>query len=136
MRHIKAFFAIAITMSVIDLVWLGIVAKDIYADAMGPLLTNDTVAIAAIIFYLQYVLVIQFFAVMPSQTVKQAAKRGLLVGWIGYATYELTNWAVIEGWPQELVLIDIAWGLVLTATVASVGRLAAGPPPQADADPQ
>jgi uncharacterized membrane protein len=133
MRHLKAFFAIALTMCVIDLIWLGIWAQDIYNDALGPLRAKETVAVAAVLFYLQYVLVIQYFAVMPSHTVKQAARRGLLIGWIGYATYELTNWAVIEGWPSELILIDIAWGLVLTTTVAAVGRLAAGPPPAVDA---
>ena len=134
MRHLKAFIAVALTMCVIDLVWLGVLATDLYNDALGPLRATETVGIAAGLFYLQYVLVIQYFAVMPSLTVKQAAKRGLLIGWIGYATYELTNWAVIEAWPKELVLVDIVWGLVLTTSVASVGRLVAGPPPQADAD--
>jgi uncharacterized membrane protein len=121
-------------MCVIDLVWLGVLATDLYNDALGPLRATETVGIAAALFYLQYVLVIQYFAVMPSLTVKQAAKRGLLIGWIGYATYELTNWAVIEAWPKELVIVDIVWGLVLTTSVASVGRLVAGPPPQSDAD--
>jgi len=134
MRHLKAFIAVALTMCVIDLVWLGVLATDLYNDALGPLRATETVGIAAALFYLQYVLVIQYFAVMPSLTVKQAAKRGLLIGWIGYATYELTNWAVIEAWPKELVIVDIVWGLVLTTSVASVGRLVAGPPPQADAD--
>jgi len=134
MRHLKAFIAVALTMCIIDLVWLGVLATDFYNDALGPLRATETVGIAAALFYLQYVLVIQYFAVMPSLTVKQAAKRGLLIGWIGYATYELTNWAVIEAWPKEIVLVDIVWGLVLTTSVASVGRLVAGPPPQADAD--
>ena len=128
MRHIKAFFSIALAMSVIDLIWLGILAQDLYNDALGPLRAKETVVVAAVLFYVQYVLLIQYFAVMPSKTIKQAAKRGLLIGWIAYATYELTNWAVIEGWPAALVPIDIAWGLVLTASVAAIGRLAAGAP--------
>ncbi len=130
-RTVKAFVAVCLTMTVIDLIWLGIVAQDLYGDMLGPLLTKDTVVIAAALFYLQYVLVLVFWAVLPSPDVKTAAKRGLGVGWVGYATYELTNWAVIEGWPAALVPIDIAWGLVLTTAVAAAGRLAAGDPPAA-----
>ena len=130
-RTIKAFVAVCLTMTVIDLIWLGIVAQDLYGDMLGPLLAKDTVVIAAALFYLQYVLVLVFWAVLPSPDVKTAAKRGLGVGWVGYATYELTNWAVIEGWPAALVPIDIAWGLVLTTAVAAAGRLAAGDPPSA-----
>jgi len=128
-RTIKAFVAVCLTMTVIDLIWLGIVAQDLYGDMLGPLLAKDTVVVAAALFYLQYVLVLVFWAVLPSPDVKTAAKRGLGVGWVGYATYELTNWAVIEGWPAALVPIDIAWGLVLTTAVAAAGRLAAGDPP-------
>ena len=128
-RTIKAFVAVCLTMTVIDLIWLGIVAQELYGDLLGPLLAKDTVVIAAALFYLQYVLVLVFWAVLPTPDVKTAAKRGLGVGWVGYATYELTNWAVIEGWPAALVPIDIAWGLVLTTAVAAAGRLAAGDPP-------
>ena len=130
-RTLKAFVAVCLTMTVIDLIWLGIVAQDLYGDLLGPLLTEDTVVVAAALFYLQYVLVLVFWAVLPTPDVKTAAKRGLGVGWVGYATYELTNWAVIEGWPAALVPIDIAWGLVLTTAVAAAGRLAAGDPPAA-----
>jgi uncharacterized membrane protein len=75
-------------------------------------------------------LVVTLFASLPSVTVSQAAKRGAGVGWLAYATYELTNWAVIEGWPASIVAIDIIWGVVLTSLVAAAGRLAAGAPPE------
>ncbi len=127
-RIAKAFVAVCLTMTVIDLVWLGLVANELYNNMLGPLRAQETVILAAALFYLQYVLVLVFWAVLPSRDVRMAAKRGLGLGWVAYATYELTNWAVIEGWPAQLVPIDIAWGLVLTASVAAVGRLAAGPP--------
>ena len=127
-RIAKAFVAVCLTMTVIDLVWLGLVANELYNNMLGPLRAKETVVLAAALFYLQYVLVLVFWAVLPSRDVRMAATRGLGLGWVAYATYELTNWAVIEGWPAQLVPIDIAWGLVLTASVAAVGRLAAGPP--------
>jgi len=130
-RTLKAFIAICVTMTVIDLLWLGLVADSLYSDLLGPLRAKETVVVAAALFYLQYILVLVFFAALPSPDIRTAAKRGLGVGWVAYATFELTNWAVIEGWPAALVPIDIAWGLCLTTLVAVAGRAAAGPPPSA-----
>ena len=132
MRILKATLAVALSMVAIDLVWLGLLANDFYTNLLGPLRATDTVIVAAALFYIQYVAVIVGFAALPSATPKQAAVRGAGVGWLAYATYELTNWAVIEAWPAALVPVDIAWGVVLTASVATAGRLAAGPPASAN----
>lgn len=129
-RIIKAFIAVCLTMTIIDLLWLGLVANDLYDTMLGPLRAKETVVLAAALFYIQYILVLVFWAVLPSPDLRTAAKRGLGLGWVAYATYELTNWAVIEGWPAALVPIDIAWGLLLTTSVAVVGRFVAGEPPQ------
>ena len=131
MRILKATLAVAISMVVLDLVFLGILAKDFFDQQLGPLRAEDTVIVAAALFYVQYVAVITAFAVLPAQTLRTAALRGLGVGWLAYATFEFTNWAVIEGWPAAMVPVDIAWGLVLTSSVAAIGWLAAGAPEQA-----
>ena len=129
MRIVKATVAVCITMVVLDLLWLGLIAADFYNAQLGPLRAKETVVVAAALFYVQYIAVIVGFAVLPAATIKNAAVRGLGIGWLAYATFEFTCWAVIEGWPAAMVPADIAWGLVLTAAVATVGRLAAGPPP-------
>ena len=36
-----------------------------------------------------------------------------------YMTYDLTNLATLRGWPITLVVVDIAWGTVLAASVAT-----------------
>ena len=131
MRTIKAFSAVAITMVILDIAFLGYLARDFYDEQLGPL-RGENVLWAATLFYLQYVAVITWFAVLPSPTTKHAALRGLGIGWLAYATFEFTNMAVIAGWPAALVPFDIAWGLVLTATVACAGRFAAGPPPHSE----
>ena len=128
MRILKATLAVAISMVVLDLIFLGILAKDFFDTQLGPLRAQDTVIVAAALFYVQYVAVITGFAVIPSKTLKAAALRGLGVGWLAYATFEFTNWAVIEGWPAAMVPVDIAWGMVLTTSVAAIGWLAAGAP--------
>ena len=51
---------------IIDMAWLGFVAKDIYKKYLGNLLSDNVNWIAAIIFYLLFVVGIFIFAIMPS----------------------------------------------------------------------
>ena len=127
MRTLKAFASVAVVMVVFDLIFLGYLATDFYDSRLGPL-RGETIVWAAALFYLQYVAVITWYAVLPSTSVKQAAIRGLGIGWVAYATYELTNMAVIAGWPAELIPYDIAWGLVLTTGVSSISWMITGAP--------
>ena len=66
-------------------------------------------------------------AALPAATAAEAARRGAAMGLLAYGTYELTNLAVIAAWPASLVLVDVAWGVALTAAVAAAARWAAGP---------
>ncbi len=40
-----------------------------------------------------------------------------------YATWDLTSLAVLEGFPASLVPIDLAWGMVLAATVSGLSTI-------------
>jgi uncharacterized membrane protein len=39
---------------------------------------------------------------------------------VAYATFDLTALAMIAGWSPLVTAVDMAWGTVLTATVAAV----------------
>jgi uncharacterized membrane protein len=109
---------------VIDLLWLGVVARDLYARSLGPLLRDDVRWAAAAVFYLLYIVGIFIFAIVPAvgrESPGYAALMGALFGFFAYATYDLTNLATLEGWPLGLVFIDIPWGVVLTGTVSVAG---------------
>lgn len=135
MRILKASLTVICALVVLDLLWLGVIAVGLYDETLGPLKAEEVVWLAAALFYAQYIAVIVGFAVLPAKTLGQAAKRGLGIGWLAYATYELTNWAVITDWPAVLVPIDIAWGLVLTTVAAVAGRAVAGAPVDDPAEP-
>ncbi len=116
--------ATAAAMLVLDLAWLGIVARGLYVSALGPLMRPEAFWPAAALFYAFYVAVIVGWAVLGTQSVQAAARRGAGLGFVAYATYELTNWAVLRDWPAWIVPVDIAWGVVLTAVAALAGKLA------------
>ncbi len=109
----------------IDMVWLGFVAKDFYQSKLGYLLGPVNWP-AALTFYFIYIVGILIFAVVPALTgcsLMKALVMGVLFGFFAYATYDLTNYATVKDWPLSVVLVDIVWGLVLTGSVASISYL-------------
>jgi uncharacterized membrane protein len=105
----------------IDLVWLGLVAKNFYQKQIGHLMSPDVNWVAAALFYAVYIGGIVFFAIKPAFEdggARRALAYGALFGFIAYATYDLTNQATMKNWPVLVTVIDLAWGTALTATVA------------------
>jgi len=108
----------------IDIVWLGVIAKGLYAKYLGGFLAPNVNWTAAIIFYLLFIVGIFIFAILPAvekDSVQHAIVYGALFGFFTYATYDLTNLATLKDWPLTIVFIDIAWGVVLTALVSTAG---------------
>lgn len=115
---IPAFF-------IIDMIWLGTVATKFYQSQIGFLLGPVNWA-AAIIFYLIYIAGIIIFAVHPALEVgslNKAILLGAMFGFFTYATYDLTNLATLKDWPVTVVVVDILWGTVLSASVATASYL-------------
>lgn len=109
---------------IIDLAWLGLIAKDLYQKYLGDFMAEKVNWTAAIIFYLIYIVGISVFAIYPAVNMNSAlnaALMGGLFGFFAYATYDLTNLATLKGWPLPIVFIDIAWGVVLTSMVSLSG---------------
>lgn len=106
---------------VIDLLWLGVIAKGFYRRKLDFILSSQVNWTAAVIFYLMYIAGILFFAVRPAVSNNswgQAAVLGGLFGFFTYATYDLTNLATIKNWPLAIVVVDILWGVCLCSLVA------------------
>jgi uncharacterized membrane protein len=111
---IPVFFAI-------DMVWLGVIAKDVYQKQIGHLLASTVNWPAALIFYLVYIYGIIHFAVLPGiekESIKTVLTNAALFGFMAYATYDLTNLATLKDWPVKIVFVDLIWGMVLTSVVA------------------
>jgi len=110
----------------IDAIWLGFIAKNLYSKTIGHLLSPKPNYIAALIFYIIYVVGVIIFAVTPALKTKSptlALQYGALLGFIAYATYDLTNLATLKGWPVKVTIIDIIWGTFLTASVSLITYL-------------
>lgn len=120
---IPALVATVGAMAVLDAIWLTLVARGFYRSNLGHLIADATNWPPAVAFYLVYTLGTWFFATQPG--VDEASPltsvlRGGALGFVAYATYDLTNHATLRGWPTVVTLVDMAWGTVLTAAVAGI----------------
>lgn len=121
MSIVIAYVTALVTFVVVDLVWLAVVAKSFYRSQLGGLLADQFNMVAALAFYLIYVVGVVIFAVVPalrSGAWTDALLFGALFGFFCYATYDLTNLATLKGWPLTLSLVDMAWGAALTGGTA------------------
>lgn len=125
-------YAVAlVTMFIIDIIWIGGVAKPFYQKHLGYLFAEKFKVIPIVLFYLIYLFGLMVFVVSPalagSLPLGRAVLMAALLGLVAYSTYDLTNHGLVRDWPWIVTVVDMAWGTFLTALVAaiaiSVGRL-------------
>jgi uncharacterized membrane protein len=122
MYWIKVYLATIPIFFALDMLWLGVVAKSLYREQIGFLLKTEFNWPAAFLFYGIFIAGILFFAVAPALETGMWTKAlllGALFGFFTYATYDLTNLATVRDWPVLITAVDLAWGTVLSALVAT-----------------
>jgi len=128
MGYIAAYVTAALVMGILDYLWLTNTVEPIYHKALGAIMADNPNMVAAVIFYLVYIVGILIFAVRPalaSGDWKTAALFGALFGFFAYSTYDLTNMATLKVWSLKVTVIDIVWGTFLTGVTASAAAFAA-----------
>ncbi|MGB0629061.1 MAG: DUF2177 family protein [Alphaproteobacteria bacterium] len=120
-KFVLTWLICLVVFLIIDLAWIGAVAKSFYRTQIGHLISDDFRVVAAILFYVIYVAGVVWFCVWGAEGWKAAAISGALFGFFCYATYDMTNYATLRDWPFQMVVVDIAWGTLLTASVAGSG---------------
>lgn len=122
--YLKLYLITFSAFIVIDMVWLGLVARTFYQKHLGFIMASSPNWVAAIIFYLLFIAGLLFFVVLPGlkdDSLKKSLLRALMFGLITYGTYDLTNLAVVKDWPVIVTVVDMIWGMVLSVVVGSVG---------------
>ena len=119
-----AYFATLVAFLALDSVWLALMANVLYRPAMGDMVLDNFRPAPAIVFYLIYAALLVYFVVKPglTQDFTPTLINAALFGVACYATYDLTNQATLKNWSTTLTLADLAWGAIVSALGASVGR--------------
>jgi uncharacterized membrane protein len=125
--YIKLYLATLVAFFAIDMLWLGLVARTFYRKHLGFLMSPSPNWIAALIFYLLFILGILVFVVLPGledNSLKVTLLRAALFGLISYATYDLTNLATVKDWPLIITVVDLAWGTFVSVAVSFISFMA------------
>jgi uncharacterized membrane protein len=124
-KYFATYAATLLSLLIVDLIWLGVVAKPIYSEGIGHLMAEQPNLWAAAAFYLLYAAGLIYFAIAPPSRAlawKDTLLTAAIFGFVAYATYDLSNLATLRNWPPHLAIIDIAWGTVLSSIAAAAGK--------------
>jgi uncharacterized membrane protein len=116
--NVITYFSVLVPMIVLDALWILLVAKQFYAQKIGFLFAESANMLPVLFFYPLYAIGVAVFVVSPalaSGSWFDALWRGALLGLVAYGAYDLTNHATIANWPLSMTLVDMAWGMTVTA---------------------
>jgi uncharacterized membrane protein len=91
-------------------------------------MTTKPNLVAAGIFYLIFIAGLVAFVISPALEKKsplQVVLMGAFFGLVTYATYDLTNLATLRDWPLLVTIVDLLWGMTLSASISTITYLIA-----------
>ena len=122
-KYFSVYATTLLAMVILDLIWLGVIAKPLYQQGIGHLMADKPNVVVAVIFYAVFAMGLTVFAVVqPGAGWPKTWLLAALFGFCAYATYDLTNLATLKQWPIALSLIDMAWGTLVSVVSASAGK--------------
>jgi uncharacterized membrane protein len=127
-RFLKLFGVGAAVCLLLDLLWLGVLAKGLYQRHLGYLMRTDVRWGAALLFYTVYVAALVVFVVIPAierHSMGRALLLGAFFGFAAYSAYDLTSLALVKDFPLTIAIVDLAWGSLLSAAVCGATYAAA-----------
>jgi uncharacterized membrane protein len=124
-RYIILYLATSLVLIPIDVLFLGTVVKGFFIAQVGDMLGEIRPA-PAVLFYLLYVVGVVIFVSGPAAaTWPSTLLYGALFGLFCYATFELTSLSILKHWTWPVVLVDMSWGMFVTALSATLGLVIA-----------
>lgn len=120
-RYIILYLATLLVLIPIDFLFLGTVARSFFNAQVGDML-GEIRPVPAVLFYLLYVVGVLIFVSGPAAaTSTSTLLYGALFGLFCYATFELTSLSLLKHWTWPVALVDISWGMFVTALSATLG---------------
>jgi uncharacterized membrane protein len=124
-RYAVLYLTTLVVLLGLDIPFLGLVVRSFFQAQVGDML-GEIRPLPAVLFYLIYVAgVVIFVSGEADASWRSTALYGALFGLFCYATFELTSLSLLRHWTWPVVLVDISWGMVVTAVSATAGLLCA-----------
>lgn len=121
---LAAIFATTLVFLVGDFFVIPNVMRPIFKLYLGPHMLDELRLLPAALFYIIHIFGIVFLAVAPA--LRQSSSRlalvnGGVLGLVAYSCYEMTSWTIMTNWHFNLVIVDTAWGVIISAVSAWFG---------------
>lgn len=123
MNYIVYYLTTLIPLTVLDGLWILGFARKFYGNTIGFLIQEKPQLGPIVAFYPLYALAITILVVQPAISHGswfEGLWRGALLGLAAYGAYDLTNEATIAQWPLIMTIVDMAWGMFVTALVGTI----------------
>ncbi|SMO94038.1 DUF2177 family protein [Paracoccus laeviglucosivorans] len=125
MTQILVLYAVTVVAFLgLDMLGINFLIRPVFDRHVGHLLASPLRLGPAAVFYMAYVAGLLWFVSVPAlkeSAPLQALIGGMVLGFLCYGTYEMTNYATLRDWSLEQVAADLAWGTVLTGFSAWFG---------------
>jgi uncharacterized membrane protein len=111
-----------------DFFMIPMVMRPLFQEHLGAQMLDTLRLMPAFLFYLIHISGLVYFAGLPAirdGSSVTALVNGALIGLVAYGCYEMTSQTIMRDWHINLVLIDLIWGVVISALSAWLGALAA-----------
>lgn len=124
LQTLSLYAVTAIVFLGLDVLGIRLIIRPVFDRHVGHLLAEPLRMGPAALFYLAYVAGLLWFVSAPALKAGaplQALWGGMILGFLCYGTYEMTNYATLADWSLEQVVVDGLWGTLLTGFAAWAG---------------
>jgi uncharacterized membrane protein len=118
---IQSFIAFMIICLLIDSIWV-VGAGKIHSSVVQKVQKTklEVNYLPALLFYLLVPLGYVFIIRKLATDVKTAFVYGLLLGFLMYGTFDLTNKAIFKDYPWSYTIADMTWGTLVVGLVSAI----------------
>ena len=126
MNYMKLFVISMLVFFMLDMTWIGYIAKGMYFKSYANWLRLEKGSLlpvwwAIAIIYASFAFATLTFVVPLSQgSLISAFFYGAALGGVIYGIYDFTCVAIFKDWPVMMAFVDWLWGTVLCAVSATI----------------
>lgn len=120
-NYLKLFASSMIIFFILDMMWIGLIAKTIYIQTYTPWLRLENNQLTPIwwaifiVYFLFAFATLTFIIPLSKGQLIETFFYGAAMGFVIYGVYDFTCLAIFKDWPVKMAFIDWGWGIFLCA---------------------
>jgi uncharacterized membrane protein len=119
LHYLKLFPASMMIFFLLDMMWIGVIAKTMYIQSYTPWLRLENNQLTPIwwailiVYFLFAFAALTFVLPLSKGQLPQNFFYGAAMGLVIYGVYDFTCLAIFKDWPVKMAFVDWGWGIFL-----------------------